>query len=229
MLKFGNDIIKYDNEWLNAEAEPPIVGNTFRIMFSDSSYDPRTDTPDSEYFTATQVSSNPNIWDITQTARWPTWEGVFRTNPSNNGYNFNSLNGTFDIIGYGNELYLMSCYETFEGSKLRRCCYFPLNTINDQFSVITSTFRDCVYLTELPNLNYSEATSAHGPGEPLEEYDISQIYYGCVNVESGILREYNKLAALFPNYSVNGYPFRNCGSNTITGSAELAQIPSNWK
>ena len=228
MLKFGNDIIKYNNECLNVKPEPPIVGNTFRIMFSDSSYDPRTDTPDSEYFTATQVSSNPNIWDITQTAQWPTWESAFNVNKYD-AYNFNSLNGTFDVIGYGDALDLKSCYEMFQGSKLRSCCYFPLNTLYDQFFVITGTFQNCIYLTELPNLNYSEATSAHGPGEPLDEYDIGQLYYGCINVESGILREYNKLAELFPHYSQTGHPFYNCGSNTITGSAELAQIPSNWK
>ena len=228
MLKVNNKIIKVNNKWLNAEPYPPIVGNTFRIMFSDSSYDPRTDTPDSESFTATQVSSNPNIWDITQTAQWPTWESVFSSN-TYDGYNFNSLNGTFDVIGYGNELYLGSCYDTFKGSKLRSCCYFPLNTLYDQFFVIGETFEDCIYLTELPDLNYSEATDAHGHREPLNEYDIDRIYYGCINVESGILREYNKLSILFPHYSQPGHPFYNCGSNTTTGAAELAQIPDNWK
>lgn len=220
MLKVNNKIIKINNKWLNAELYPPIVGNTFRIMFSDSSYDPRTDTPDSEYFTATQVSSNPNIWDITQTSQYPSWEGMFNANTSN-GYNFNSLNGTFDVIGYGPDLYLYCCYEMFQDSKLRSCCYFPLDTVDYYLSRLISMFEGCTSLITLPDLDYSQVPEIH-------VNDISELYYGCVNVESGILREYNKLSTLFPN-SNPGHPFYNCGSNTTTGAAELAQIPSNWK
>jgi hypothetical protein len=56
------------------------------------------------------------------------------------------------------------------------------------------------------------------------------MYYGCTNVETGILDAYNSLAARnLPNEEYYHHCFKNCGSNTVAGAAELAQIPSGWK
>lgn len=47
-------------------------------------------------------------------------------------------------------------------------------------------------------------------------------------IDDGITEMYNYLSA---RTTLTSHPqtFRNCGSNTQTGSAELAQIPSDWK
>ncbi len=50
----------------------------------------------------------------------------------------------------------------------------------------------------------------------------------CTNVTSGALAMYNYLITLpdLPNYY--GDAFSGCGSNTVSGAAELAQIPTSW-
>lgn len=52
----------------------------------------------------------------------------------------------------------------------------------------------------------------------------------CTNVESGALSLYNKFnSAGWTAYSSYYRCFASCGSNTETGAAELAEIPSGWK
>lgn len=72
-------------------------------------------------------------------------------------------------------------------------------------------------LTAVPDLTIPLDTSA----------TVRDMFYGCVNVESGALSLYNKFAAA--NWSgLHGRCFLDCGSNTVTGATELAQIPSEW-
>lgn len=56
---------------------------------------------------------------------------------------------------------------------------------------------------------------------------LDDMFNGCINVSSGIVRAYNSLSAVNP--SNHNDTFCNCGSNTTTGRAELAQIPYTWK
>ena len=60
--------------------------------------------------------------------------------------------------------------------------------------------------------------------------DMASTFFRCVNVESGALALYQQAStqANVPNHT-DGPTFYNCGSNTVTGAAELAQIPSGWK
>lgn len=59
--------------------------------------------------------------------------------------------------------------------------------------------------------------------------NVSSVFSGCVNVESGITRIYQKMAARVTTSSNYKGAFYRCGEDTTTGSAELAQIPSGWK
>jgi len=52
---------------------------------------------------------------------------------------------------------------------------------------------------------------------------------GCTSVESGALALYQQASTQSNPPQQHSYTFRNCGSNTTTGSAELAQIPNDWK
>lgn len=78
-------------------------------------------------------------------------------------------------------------------------------------------FKGCTSLREVPLLDTSSCTS-----------DIYQMFDGCTNVRSGALDMYNQVSTQSPVPSRHAYMFRNCGSNTITGAAELAQIPTSW-
>lgn len=95
-------------------------------------------------------------------------------------------------------------------------------------------------ITECPLLDTSKATSLDSfIGDCFElqyvpDLDVSScidadwICIGDTNVVSGALNLYNKLAALDP-MPTHDQAFTNCGKDTVTGAAELAQIPDSWK
>jgi hypothetical protein len=60
-------------------------------------------------------------------------------------------------------------------------------------------------------------------------YDIDEMFEGCVNVQSGALALYNQMSAQATPPTVHHQAFADCGSNTVSGAAELAQIPDDWK
>lgn len=108
-----------------------------------------------------------------------------------------------------------------------------------------SMFEGCTSLSTLPALNLSRArnglssmfkgcsslTSIPSITIPSSLYSCSSMFEGCINVESGIQTMYNTLNTALYNARSTYYSscFKDCGSNTTTGAAELAQIPSSWK
>lgn len=77
-------------------------------------------------------------------------------------------------------------------------------------------------MCQLTNINFNFDVSSLTSVGAMFDY--------CKNVEGGILNFYNRLLNEAQIGSSNHtWCFRNCGSNTVTGSAELAQIPSGWK
>lgn len=85
------------------------------------------------------------------------------------------------------------------------------------FGASNRTFRNCTGLTYMPLLDVSNV------GQCI------QIFDGCVNIAGGIVDMYDALKVRCSGVGDHGMAFRNCGINTTTGSAELAQIPSDWK
>lgn len=78
-------------------------------------------------------------------------------------------------------------------------------------------FQNCIALIAVPLLNTSKAGQ------------VTSMFDGCTNVESGALALYNQMSSQTTPPTQHSYAFYNCGSNTVTGAAELAQIPSGWK
>ena len=82
---------------------------------------------------------------------------------------------------------------------------------------MTDMFNNCTSLTSVPLFNTSNVTS------------MFRTFYDCINVETGALALYQQASTQTnPPYTYS-MAFRNCGSNTTTGAAELAQIPEDWK
>lgn len=106
-------------------------------------------------------------------------------------------------------------------------------------TAMTNTFRECIF-TSVPLFNTSSVTEMSYTfydctsltSIPL--FDTSNIGYmystfgNCVNVETGALALYQQVTAqqTVPSHLRTFY---NCGSNTVQGAAELAQIPNGWK
>ena len=58
---------------------------------------------------------------------------------------------------------------------------------------------------------------------------VANMFSGCRKVKSGALALYNLLSPYITTSTYYQRCFRNCGADTDTGAAELAQIPSSWK
>lgn len=77
----------------------------------------------------------------------------------------------------------------------------------------------CGHLTSMPAFEGIENSSISITDEAFDD---------CYSMESGILDVYNQLAALFPVPS-HYFTFKGCGWDSVTGKAELDQIPGSWK
>ena len=78
-------------------------------------------------------------------------------------------------------------------------------------------FYGCTSLVEVPQLVTPNITN------------VMTMFGNCPNVESGALSMYQYFTSLGDQITNHYQAFYMCGENTVTGSAELAQIPSDWK
>lgn len=78
-------------------------------------------------------------------------------------------------------------------------------------------FQGCTALTTIPTFISTGSIAL----------SVYYMFKDCVNVASGMLDFYNRYRGRVTSNNV--YAFNNCGTNTETGLAELAQIPNNWK
>jgi surface protein len=78
-------------------------------------------------------------------------------------------------------------------------------------------FNNCSALTSVPLLSTDSATN------------VSSMFYGTKLVQSGALALYQQMSSQTTPPSSHASTFKNCGSSTTSGAAELAQIPSDWK
>ena len=77
-------------------------------------------------------------------------------------------------------------------------------------------FNGCTSLTNVPLFNTSNVTN------------MNSMLYRCYSVESGSLALYQQASTQANPPSNHSNTFTNCGRDTTTGAAELAQIPSSW-
>lgn len=85
-------------------------------------------------------------------------------------------------------------------------------------NMVSSLCEDCTKLTAVPDFTFSVNNLTLA----------DRMFRGCGAVESGALAMYNKLSASTSIISHN-YTFGGTGADTVSGAAELAQIPSDWK
>lgn len=83
-------------------------------------------------------------------------------------------------------------------------------------TIMNRLFYSCTSLKIVPLLDTSSASN------------VTAMFYGCTNVESGALALYNQMSTQTVPPSKHNQTFTYCGRDTVTGAAELAQIPSSW-
>ena len=152
----------------------------------------------------TLVDAGENIWDIYKNST--DWTSLFNNNSNLSeifGANTSEVtNMTRMFYGCGN-LTSITLFDTHNVYSFA----FMFNSIADLNS------------PKITNIPLFDTSSAN---------DVSTMFGGCKVVQSGALALYQQMSTQANPPLNHGSCFRNCGSNTVTGAAELAQIPSDW-
>lgn len=142
---------------------------------------------------------------------------------------------------------LLTTTSAYSTADLQECEYMFANAgIRDipemdfsNIKVLNGLFNSCTGLTTLPEMNLSKANSinymfaycsniTNVPNMVIPSVTkADSLFDQCVSVESGALELYNYMKA--SGVKSHSGTFRDCGINTVSGSAELEQIPTGWK
>lgn len=192
MIRYNGYVIGKEGFWLKA-TKPPLPPFTIRLKFMDGV------TPTFRRGTAVQVSSSPNIWDLTY---------------ENTSWN-ELLIGQLDLL----EVIDVNTAGVSDMSDMFTSCT-SLTTVplfdTSNVTNMNGMFRYCTALTNIPLFNTSSATG------------MVQMFYDCRNVQSGALDLYQQ-ASTQATIPVHGQAFKNCGIDNIDGFYEWEQIPDDWK
>ena len=201
------------------ESGPALPAPGWVRMTFDAGVDPSTVV---SWATWQQVSSSPNTWDTQQTYVYiPTYAfqriySVIVNASSWPGSNIIGLNSSSPVEEV--TLYLTNgpvtslsnlCYDNQNLQSLRIIGSGSVSNINGMCS-------GCTSLTSVPLFDTSSVT------------DCDTAFMGCTSVVSGALALYQQMSSQATPPSSHTDCFTDCGSNTVTGAAELAQIPSSW-
>ena len=149
----------------------------------------------------TLVDSTNNVWDIYKQSN--NWSSLFK------GWTTQLL----EVLG-ANTTNVTNMREMFTNcATLTNVQLFDTSNVTDMCSM----FQGCSSLTSIPLFDTSKVTL------------MNFAFYNCVNVESGALALYQQASSQVNPPVYHERTFKSCGEGTITGSTELAQIPSDWK
>lgn len=222
--------LKNDNQFDIANSNVTVVGNfiastpslpayTLRLRFTDGH------TPTNSKGTLTQVSASPNIWDWTYnnpnwTNAWFQYKNLLEVVDAGDTSNVTNMTRMFF---YSYDLTSISLFDTSNVTDMTQMfdyCYkltaIPLFDTSNVTSM-AGMFTDCHHLTSVPLFNTSKVTN------------MNYMFDQCYDVKSGALALYQQASSQTTPPSAHTRTFTACGSNTTTGAAELAQIPSDWK
>ena len=135
-------------------------------------------------------------------------------NVTNAGYAFGNCRGLTSVPNFDLTSLTQANY-MFSG------CWNITDIPNWQLDNLTTAnymFTNCSALQRVPN--FGQLPNIAG---------VASMFNGCGLVTTGALALYNILSTRITTASRYSRCFRNCGADTTTGAAELAQIPSAWK
>ena len=215
-----------NDKWLKAhDMLPPL---TIRVKLKDGA------SLSINGATCTQVSTSPNIWDVcTATgSKLNNWYSLFQGNTNllevldantKGTGSINDLIGTSSMFKNCTALTSVPLFDTSSvnnmNSMFESCSSLTSVPLFNTSSVsgMGGMFKSCSSLTSIPLFNTSRVTN------------MEMTFASCINVESGALALYQQVSTQTYVPEQHDGTFYNCGSNTTTGAAELAQIPSSWK
>lgn len=198
-----------------------LPANTMRVKL-DTGKDP------SGQYWVTQsslVDATENIWDITVSSF--AWMGasMASTCPPIELLGANT-SGVTDLSGMFSSCATLTSVALFDTRSVTDMLYmfsgcsnlttlplFPTGSV----TTMESMCRGCSALTAVPLFDTSSVTN------------MANAFSGCENVEHGALALYQQASSQSVPPAQHVETFRDCGYDTTTGRAELAQIPSDWQ
>ena len=184
-------------------ASTKLAANTLRFLFSKSDYDP----------TVAGVGSG-GTWQKVDTAAANVWDWTKSGNTFANSFEnaFKDSDNLVSVIAAGDTSSVTSMSYLFKGcTSLTSVPLFDTSSVTGMGDML----RGCTSLTSVPLFNTSSVTS------------LNNTFNGCVSVDGGALALYQQASTKSPEPSHNN-TFKDCGKDTTTGAAELAQIPTSW-
>jgi surface protein len=251
MLKLGNTYLNFGGTYLSGWVDPynplNLPSNTVRVRTSDGKI-PQKRGSDTTYETAILVPGTNDVYDVYKSGTSFVW--LFQQSENIVEVLGANTTGITDMSGMFKNCYNLTTVPLFNTSSVtsmasmfsscRSLTSIPLLDTSN-VTLTSSMFYYCTSLTNIPLLNTSKVTRMVDmfyyctslTNIPLLDTskvtDMTDICNNCINVESGALALYQQASNQTTPPSEYNRAFRDCGINTQTGSAELAQIPSDWK
>ena len=197
---------------------PSLPPYTIRLKYKQGT------TPTFSKGTGVLYDAEQNIWDLTYEDS--SWDNLLQ-----------EQSNLLEVIG-ANTTGVTNMLRMFVN-----CSSLTTVPLFDTSNVWTmeAMFIGCASLTSVPLFDTSNVESmrvmlqACASFTYIPLFDTSKVIHvvrmckDCINIQSGALALYQQLSTQTkpPTYYLDA--FENCGINTETGAAELAQIPDDWK
>ena len=214
MIVRNNKVLKVNHKWFKNVVDPynplHLPPFTIRVKYKQGT-EPEVvqpypfDTHHRPYertYTKTLVDAEDNIWDVTITDGQNDWRWLF-----------NYGEDLLEVLGANSKGVNRSTYMFQYCNSLTSVALFDTSLVTEMGLM----FDDCNSLTAVPLFDTSSAV------------ETSYMFANCYNVQSGALALYQQASTQANPPLYHSHTFHNCGRNTVTGAAELAQIPTDWK
>ena len=221
IIAFNGYWLQYNSNVLDWDAYNPLGLPPFTIRCKFAQHI-TPDIPPAIGDSQTLVDATENIWDITKNST--NWSELFRYTDSLLGVlgaNTAGVTIMSDMFLRCRWLTSIPLFDTssvtnmasmFQETSLTSAPIFDTSSVTN----MNYMFYKCSALTSVPLLDTSSVTGMLG------------VFQDCTSVESGSLALYQQASTQATPPSKHANCFYNCGSNTVTGAAELAQIPLDW-
>ena len=221
----------------------PIPAKAIRIRTSDGQ--PPVKTQYTKYDRYVKVDGYDDVYDVfTDSTSWDNilvlcsnLQEVLGSNPTGITSCYAPFGASSLVTVSGFDIGTVAAQRLFEQcSNLTSVALFDTSSITDGASM----FDTCSSLISVPLFDFSNVTNTQNmfrdcaalsyiPAFVLPSVDnCRDMFNGCRNVQSGALAVYNQLVETVTTSFMYAGTFKNCGVDTVTGSAELAQIPPEW-
>lgn len=212
VAKFGNSVL---GTILEIDPYNPykLPDRTVRVKYVSGTEPP-------SYYGSTLIDADENIWQYkVNSSDWygenvSNWEVLLGANfttvttPPRLRYAENLVRiESADLTGLSNLNEFLKNNTTIQSVE---------NIKTPNITNIYMAFFGCTSLTKIPMFDVTNVTLG------------GYAFKNCTNVQTGALAMYQALTNKTSAVTFHTDMFKNCGSNTTTGAAELAQIPSDW-